>query len=573
MDLIFHAQDTTYKSPFGAVSAGTPIRFQADLPKDGTLVQPQLLVCRDGQWDQPQIIPMTLQQTLPQVNRFRAAYTPKQPALLFYRFSCTHEGKTVDFYSDPDGKAVLQGDCWWQLTVYDPVYQTPDFIKGGLYYQIFPDRFFCSKKAKQNVPADRILHPDFSGLPEFLPNAQGKILNNDYFGGDLAGITEKIPYLRELGVTCLYLNPIFEAHSNHRYNTADYRKIDPLLGTEEDFRQLCDAAHQAGIAVILDGVFSHTGSDSIYFNREGRYGNSGAFRDPQSPYRKWYQFEQYPYRYHSWWGIDTLPNVNEEEPTYLDFICADDGVLAFWMGLGADGFRLDVADELPDCFLDAVRRQLKKHGARLLIGEVWEDASNKVSYGALREYFLGSELDATMHYPFRTAVLDFLLGKIRAQTACDAFWTIQEHYPKENLYAALNLIGSHDRARVLTVLGGDVNALKMAMFLQFALPGVPSIYYGDEAGMTGGTDPYNRGSFPWGKGNAPLTDFVRSLTAMYQETPLLRRGECEMLFFGENVLGCRRFDESGSVLALVNRGEEAVECFGVTVPGRGYILE
>ena len=166
MDLIFHAQDTTYKSPFGAVSAGTPIRFQADLPKDGTLVQPQLLVCRDGQWDQPQIIPMTLQQTLPQVNRFRAAYTPKQPALLFYRFSCTHEGKTVDFYSDPDGKAVLQGDCWWQLTVYDPAYQTPDFIKGGLYYQIFPDRFFCSKKAKQNVPADRILHPDFSGLPE-----------------------------------------------------------------------------------------------------------------------------------------------------------------------------------------------------------------------------------------------------------------------------------------------------------------------------------------------------------------------------------------------------------------------
>ena len=221
MDLIFHAQDTTYVSPFGAVSDGTPIRFQADIPKDGTLVQPQLLVCRDGQWDQPQIIPMTLQQTLPQVNRFRAAYTPKQPALLFYRFSCTHEGKTVDFYSDPDGKAVLQGDCWWQLTVYDPAYQTPDFIKGGLYYQIFPDRFFCSKKAKQNVPADRILHPDFSGLPEFLPNAQGKILNNDYFGGDLAGITEKIPYLRELGVTCLYLNPIFEDHSNHRYNTAD----------------------------------------------------------------------------------------------------------------------------------------------------------------------------------------------------------------------------------------------------------------------------------------------------------------------------------------------------------------
>ena len=209
----------------------------------------------------------------------------------------------------------------------------------------------------------------------------------------------------------------------------------------------------------------------------------------------------------------------------------------------------------------------------LLLGEVWEDASCKVSYGALREYFLGSELDATMHYPFRTAVLDFLQGKINAQTACDTFWTIQEHYPKENLYAALNLIGSHDRARVLTVLGGDINALKMAMFLQFALPGVPCIYYGDEAGMTGGTDPYNRGSFPWGRGDTSITDFVRSLTALYRDTPLLQRGECEMLSFGENVLGCRRYDENGSVLALVNRGEETVECFGVAVPGRGYILE
>ena len=196
-----------------------------------------------------------------------------------------------------------------------------------------------------------------------------------------------------------------------------------------------------------------------------------------------------------------------------------------------------------------------------------------MSYGALREYLLGSELDATMHYPFRTAALDFLRGHISAQAACDAFWTIQEHYPKESLYAALNLIGSHDRARVLTVLGGDINALKMAMFLQFALPGVPCIYYGDEAGMTGGTDPYNRGSFPWGRGDTSITDFVRSLTALYRDTPLLQRGECEMLSFGENVLGCRRYDENGSVLALVNRGEETVECFGVAVPGRGYILE
>ena len=245
-----------------------------------------------------------------------------------------------------------------------------------------------------------------------------------------------------------------------------------------------------------------------------------------------------------------------------------------WLRRGASGWRLDVADELPDSLIRDIRTAMKAEKPdSLLLGEVWEDASCKVSYGALREYFLGSELDATMHYPFRTAALDFLLGKINAETACNALWTIFEHYPPENLYAALNLIGSHDRARALTVLGGDTNALKLAMFLQFALPGVPCIYYGDEAGMTGGTDPYNRGSFPWGRGDASITDFVRSLTAMYQETPLLRQGGYEPLFFGENVLGCRRFDGESSVLALVNRGETPVECFGVTVPGRGYILE
>ena len=577
MDLIFHAQDTTYKSPFGAVSAGTPIRFQADLPKDGTLVQPQLLVCRDGQWDQPQIIPMTLQQTLPQVNRFRAAYTPKQPALLFYRFSCTHEGKTVDFYSDPDGKAVLQGDCWWQLTVYDPAYQTPDFIKGGLYYQIFPDRFFCSKKAKQNVPADRILHPDFSGLPEFLPNAQGKILNNDYFGGDLAGITEKIPYLRELGVTCLYLNPIFEAHSNHRYNTADYRKIDPLLGTEEDFRQLCDAAHQAGMAVILDGVFSHTGSDSIYFNREGRYGNSGAFRDPQSPYRKWYQFEQYPYRYHSWWGIDTLPNVNEEEPTYLDFICADDGVLAFWMGLGADGFRLDVADELPDCFLDAVRRQLKKHGARLLIGEVWEDASNKIAYGQRRRYLLGEQLDGVMNYPLQKAILRYVRRENDGAEFGQQVMTLAENYPPHVLNACMNLLSTHDTPRAINALldphdgsrddlarrhfspdqiiwGKEL--LRTAAFLQFTLPGAPCIYYGDEAGMTGYRDPFNRGFYPWGEEDTNLQAFYRALARLKRENPALKTGRVEFITASNGRVQFLRQNAGQTAMVFCNASRE-----------------
>ena len=406
--------------------------------------------------------------------------------------------------------------CAWQITVYKKA-AVPDWWKDGVVYQIFPDRFARERDWTPREPearrgTHRFLVRDWD-TPVFYPRAEnGDVSSWPFWGGTLRGIEE--------------------------------------------------------IRIVLDGVFNHTGADSVYFDKFGNYGTA-------EKYRSWFRFgDQYRHGYECWWDVPDLPNVEENDPSFREFLCGEDGVVRRWLRRGASGWRLDVADELPDSLIRDIRAAMKEEKEdSLLLGEVWEDASNKVSYGALREYFLGSELDATMHYPFRTAVLDFLLGKIHAQAACDVFWTIQEHYPKENLYAALNLIGSHDRARVLTVLGGDANALKMAMFLQFALPGVPSIYYGDEAGMTGGTDPYNRGSFPWGKGNAPLTDFVRSLTAMYQETPLLRRGECEMLFFGENVLGCRRFDESGSVLALVNRGEEAVECFGVTVPGRGYILE
>ena len=489
---------------------------------------------------------------------------------------CLHRGNdTLCSDTDDNVHFTLGKDAGRQfrLLIYADGFRTPEWFKGGVMYQIFTDRF--AKSGKSPLRQDVCNESDwYAPISQFAEKPGDPLKNDLFYGGDLYGISEKLAYLKELGVTVLYLNPVFKAASNHKYDTGDYNTADPAFGGDEALSALFAEAKKYGIRVILDGVFNHTGDDSLYFNKYGNYPSVGAYKHPESPYRDWYTFGKDDDDYECWWGIKIHPRLRQANPDCRSFFCGRDGVGAKYVKEGSGGWRLDVADELPDSLIRDIRAAMKEEKEdSLLLGEVWEDASNKVSYGALREYFLGSELDATMHYPFRTAVLDFLLGKIHAQAACDAFWTIQEHYPKENLYAALNLIGSHDRARVLTVLGGDVNALKMAMFLQFALPGVPSIYYGDEAGMTGGTDPYNRGSFPWGKGNAPLTDFVRSLTAMYQETPLLRRGECEMVFFGENVLGCRRFDESGSVLALVNRGEEAVECFGVTVPGRGYILE
>lgn len=545
--IVHESRNSAFRRPFGAAETGTEVYLAAE--KAGAADMTLRLHPFTGE---DTLLPMASEGG----GRFSVTVTlPETPCVLWYSFR-TGDDET----------------CAWQITVYKKA-AVPDWWKDGVVYQIFPDRFARERDWTPREPearrgTHRFLVRDWD-TPVFYPRAEnGDVSSWPFWGGTLRGIEEKLPYLASLGVTVLYLNPIFEAASNHRYDTADYTRVDPLLGKKKDFESLCEAARKRGIRIVLDGVFNHTGADSVYFDKFGNYGTA-------EKYRSWFRFgEQYRHGYECWWDVPDLPNVEENDPSFRKFLCGEDGVVRRWLRRGASGWRLDVADELPDSLIRDIRAAMKEEKEdSLLLGEVWEDASNKVSYGALREYFLGSELDATMHYPFRTAVLDFLLGKIHAQAACDAFWTIQEHYPKENLYAALNLIGSHDRARALTVLGGDVNALKMAMFLQFALPGVPSIYYGDEAGMTGGTDPYNRGSFPWGKGNAPLTDFVRSLTAMYQETPLLRRGECEMMFFGENVLGCRRFDESGSVLALVNRGEEAVECFGVTVPGRGYILE
>ena len=232
-----------------------------------------------------------------------------------------------------------------------------------------------------------------------------------------------------------------------------------------------------------------------------------------------------------------------------------------------------MADELPDSFIREIRAAVKAEKPdALLMGEVWEDATCKVSYGALREYFLGEELDATMHYPFREIVLDFLRGKTSAGEACEALWTLKEHYPPENLYAAMNLLGSHDRERTLTMLDGDKSAWKQATLLQFALPGVPCVYYGDEAGMTGGPDPWNRGPFPWGREDEELTKFLQKLSHFYRETPALRGGEYEPLFAGANVLGCRRTLGGATILALVNRGDHPVDCYGVTVPAHGWYL-
>ncbi len=463
----------------------------------------------------------------------------------------------------------------WQITVFDESYETPEWFKGGVMYQIFPDRFFRGE-GNCRLTEGKILRYDWGGLPSFRPNEMGKILNNDFFGGNLNGIREKLGYLKDLGVTVIYLNPIFEAYSNHRYDTGDYMKIDSLLGTEEDFDRLVKEAASLGIRIILDGVFNHTGDNSRYFNKYGKYDSLGAYQSKDSPYADWYTFHEFPMLYECWWGIDVLPEVNEASESYQEFILGENGVIKHWLGHGIGGYRLDVADELPDFFVKRLRETVKSADPdAILIGEVWEDASNKIAYEVRREYLQGFELDSVMNYPLKDAIINFVRTGMTYMLR-ETIAMLIDNYPKQTLDCLMNLLGSHDTPRILTVFGGEScndketmavlrlsdeqrrrakELVKMAAVLQFTLPGVPCVFYGDEAAMEGYQDPFCRGCFPWDAIDEELHDFYRILGGI-RSGPLkevFAAGDYREVFADTGCLVYMRKTERKSVAVFVNR--------------------
>ena len=551
------------------------------MPRSFCVHSASLILIRDGKWEERKELYWAGLCDNGENEIWDITLTFSEAGLYWYHFEYSTDFGTASIKNiGNDTNAINFGDSW-QLTVYSPDFKTPDWLKGGIIYQIFPDRFYFSGKEKKNVPSDRILRSDRENTPYWKPDKNGKVLNNDYFCGDLKGIEEKLSYLKNLGVTCIYLNPIFEAHSNHRYNTADYMKIDPLLGTEEDFVSLCEKAKEKGIRIILDGVFSHTGDDSVYFNKYSRYPCVGAYNSKQSPYYEWYRFTDYPDEYASWWGFETLPEVDEENESYQQFITGKNGVIEKWLKLGASGFRLDVADELPDSFIDRIREAVKRTDKdALLLGEVWEDATNKESYSVRRRYLLGRQLDSVMNYPFANAILDFIRFA-NAEEFYERVISIVENYPPEALNTAMNHIGTHDTERAVTKLAGlscenkgrkwqsenhlskkdykrGIKLLKLAAVLQFTLPGVPSIYYGDEAGMQGYKDPFNRACYPWGNENEELLDFYKKLAKVRKSVPALKDGEIR---FVSSTLSCCAFERrkgNSRLLVIVNKNEEEI---------------
>ncbi|MDR2932974.1 MAG: glycoside hydrolase family 13 protein [Oscillospiraceae bacterium] len=580
---IYDSRDPSCKSPFGAVKSGQGVRFAVHLPKVRLDGPPLLQLFRLDRWAEPVILEMTQAASDYISNTYSCTFTPEEPMLLEYGFEIKMDGGAVAITKSGDGTGVFRGTgALWQLTVYDASMQTPDFMREGVFYQIFPDRFYNSGKPKDHIPGDRVLRTDWGGIPHWRPDANGEVTNSDYFGGDLKGITEKLDYLHSLGVTILYLNPIFEAHANHRYNTADYMKVDPLLGDTGDFAELCERAREYGIAVVLDGVFNHTGSDSVYFNKERRYGDGGAYNDPGSPYHSWYKFTHFPHQYESWWGFKTLPDINESDPGYRDFICGENGVVRHWLRLGASGFRLDVADELPDDFLDDIAACIKAHDPGCaMIGEVWEDASNKISYNARRRYLLGGQFDSIMNYPFMNAVLHYIRGG-GGDIFYDALMQIIENYPPPVLHALMNMLSTHDTSRAITALVGESMEGKnrawqdthhylpldayhrgcrlfiLASILQFGLPGIPCVYYGDEAGLSGYRDPFNRVCYPWGHENNDLIAQIAVLGRLRNEYKVFYGAAFVPLVFGDDLCVFVRDAGSVRILFAVNRSQRAL---------------
>jgi len=637
---IFHySRSPKYRTPFGAVPAGTYVDLCVDVKYESC----EVILCYSYGLYSFSYSEMRMNPLEDRPDRYSAKIRmPGEPGLFFYWFKVKkessgslpgseHEGSpyqgfrrldpekpavnsdngilggvppiSVQYYvmsrkksdgtgriSDEPSRIGAHEDRYpaaFQITVFRKDFRTPDWFKGALLYQIFPDRFFrgaaytAGQMQSARKAQERIYHEDWYEDVDIFGTPQTGYLACDFFGGTLDGITEKIRYFKELHIDCLYLNPIFESRSNHRYDTADYLSADPMLGGNLAFERFSGRMKENQIAFLMDGVFSHTGADSRYFNKLDRYEEHGAYQTAQgkgsSKYSSWYSFSRDDagsLTYDSWWGFTDLPNVNENDLSFREYVLGKDGVIETWMSKGASGFRLDVSDELPDSFLRELRSVVKENSDQkgIVLGEVWEDASNKISYGSYRDFLLGNSHDCVMGYTFRDALLGFLTGAFTARDFNARMESFRENYPPEAYYCIMNLVSSHDVPRTITVLcgapdPGDRKAqrmltlddaslkkglalMRLALVIQMGYIGSPCIYYGDEIGMQGYKDPFNRRTYPWDR----ITDqqkeqlaFYQSVTGLRREYPVLKTGAYRTLWANDDAYIFERFlDDQGN---------------------------
>lgn len=592
MNIEHNSREKFYRRPFGAVECGTEIRFRISASGIGIPNAVRLVYKRDAKEEIR--VDMAYLFNLGDLCIYSVKVKmPDEVGLIWYYFEIeTSQG--IVYYGNNSKNLGGMGEVSFQkpersfqITVYDKEYKTPDWFKECVAYQIFVDRF-CNGNEDGSFLGNRtdIIKREWGDTPFYKAEQfGGEYKANDFFGGNLKGVIKKLPYLKELGVSVIYLNPIFSAYSNHKYDTGSYEMIDPMFGDEADFKELCKKAKELGIRIILDGVFNHTGSDSQYFNKNGTYDSVGAYQSQESPYYNWYRFMNWPNVYESWWGMTTLPQVEEHSEDYRKYILSgENAIVKRWLKNGASGWRLDVVDELPGFFVKELRENVKAADEdAVIIGEVWEDASNKSAYGERREYFLGKELDSVMNYPMRNALIDVVLGRIEASEFDDRLMSIKENYPPQAYYSLLNMVSSHDVERVLTLMGGvpsrhevdkeyqsrfklDGYGLEVAwdratliLGLQMTLPGVPCIYYGDEIGMQGYGDPFCRQCYPWGREDeldptGKLRERYRNMISLRNSSKAFSIGDFESVYKIGHVYAFLRSYKDEKYIVVANMG-------------------
>lgn len=571
----------------GAFPCGSMLTIRALVPRALGICDVVLRIARDG--EEAHDLPFRFCDTKAAEDTYTlsldtaALCAPKTCGLFYYEYRFLRGADTLvsDTVDQVEFRLSEHSATKFHLLIHPSDYTVPDWFGGGTMYHIFLDRFYRGEGRVESHKDARLESDWNNGVPQYASRPGEPLKNNVFFGGNLWGVIEKLDYLSALGVTVLYLSPIFQAYSNHRYDTGDYETVDALLGGDEAFDRLIEKAHARGMRVILDGVFNHTGDDSKYFNRRGTYPEAGAYQSQSSPYYPWYTFYRFPDSYECWWNIEILPRLNHRNEACRRYFTGRDGIVRNWLLRGADGWRLDVADELSDPFLEELRQTVKTStdGNGIIIGEVWENAAEKIAYGKRREYFLGKQLDSVMNYPFRTAVLSLIKDR-DAQRFCHTLIELYASYPLAVSNSLMNVLGTHDTARILTELGEAGNdweelsndalacrrlsseqrslalqRLKLASALQFTVFGVPSVYYGDEAGMEGYRDPFCRRPFPWGKEDRDLIDHYRALGRLRQNNRVLKDGRFRFLEREDRYFVYERASETERLLVYANVGE------------------
>ena len=574
--------DDTDVSNLNAFSSSDTVIFKISAPRNLGITSVSMLIAKDGECQREYNMPLCSDYACDDMYVLSLDTSNlcscSKSGLYYYKFKIasgndvyyTNSINNIDFSLSKSEQASFR------MLIYSDDFKTPSWARNSIMYHIFVDRFYKGSK-ETPIRNDAVLNEDWeNGIPEYAPYPGAHLENNEFFGGTLWGVAEKLDYLCSLGVTTVYLSPIFKAYSNHKYDTGDYLEVDEMFGGDEAFENLINEAKKRSMKIVLDGVFNHTGDNSKYFDKYRKYGKYGAYLNKDSEYRGWYHFHP-DNTYESWWGITILPKLNHQNENCRHYFTAKGGVIEKYIKMGIGGWRLDVADELSDEFLDELRATAKSADPdAIIIGEVWENAADKIAYAKRRRYFQGAQLDSVMNYPFKNALIEYIRWG-DSEILYNELTDIYSSYPADVSNVLMNLLGTHDTERILTVLSDDeamgknideiahsklteeqkktaVKRLMVASAIQYTVYGFPSVFYGDEAGIEGYGDPFCRKPYPWHAISEDLLDHYKKLGEIRRSNSAFDGGSFEITEHVRGLLSYKRQKDDCSILVCANTG-------------------